>query len=816
MMKPQTPKTPVRVLISYAWEDEAYRDWVAQLATQLRADGVDARLDRWHLEDRTFPEFMNSEVREADKVLVLCSPKYQEKVHAMEDGGPLTGSGWESMLLSSAMFAEGKRSKVMVALARGQSKESVPSWLQTFPREDLTHSDETKNHQHYLLLLRRLTGTTESAPPLGPLAIEAPDSVTPLFAGMLLDSLATDREVLPPVVPLPTNHFMPYHSLRERFSGRVKALWALHDLLVQGDKASIQGVGVVVGSGGLGKTQLATEYVHRFGNYYPGGVFWADAEQSLESVIQNIAFSSGIQVDGALPVERQSETLWRALKKLHAPVLIVFDNFSEEEALQPWLPIGDNLKFIVTTRRRDLALPKLALPYLTPEEGLALLNSRERKFGPEAIDLVTDLGGLPLALELLCNYLNQMPTLSVQAVRANIAKTGELSALDVFTEHYKDQLPTGHEKAIGATFQLSLNLASEAEYKLLKMIAFLAPTPVPRRLLKRAWGAGSDAVWADPVDNGISALDILSLLELDADHDPQMHRLLRGFIHSQVQENDDELKTLMVNSVKEELSRAHIITDTAALNELEKILPQGQAVLDVKTVDPEIKIAIASSMSSHQRARGRYQDAKKMGHLALSLAQQSFEPGHPSIAIRQSNLALVLRDLGDLEGAKTLLSEALKSNQQSFEPGHPSIAIGQSNLAMVLQDLGELERAKTLLSEALESDQQSFEPGHPSIARRQSNLAGVLQDLGDFEGAKTLLSEALKSDRQSFEPGHPSIARSQSNLAMVLKDLGELEAAKTLLMQSYEAFKNLLGEDHSSTLTVKRNLQFVEAEIEKQ
>ncbi|MCH7622876.1 MAG: toll/interleukin-1 receptor domain-containing protein [Nitrospinae bacterium] len=116
-MSPQNTNVPVRVFISYAWEDEEYREWVAQLASQLRGDGVDARLDRWHLQrGQTIPEFMNSEVRLADKVLVLCSPKYQEKVHAMEDGGPSTGVGWESMLLSSAMFAQDARGKAVIKI----------------------------------------------------------------------------------------------------------------------------------------------------------------------------------------------------------------------------------------------------------------------------------------------------------------------------------------------------------------------------------------------------------------------------------------------------------------------------------------------------------------------------------------------------------------------------------------------------------------------------------------------------------------------------------------------------------------------------
>jgi hypothetical protein len=33
------------VFISYFWDDDAHKEWVKELATQLRADGVDARLD---------------------------------------------------------------------------------------------------------------------------------------------------------------------------------------------------------------------------------------------------------------------------------------------------------------------------------------------------------------------------------------------------------------------------------------------------------------------------------------------------------------------------------------------------------------------------------------------------------------------------------------------------------------------------------------------------------------------------------------------------------------------------------------------------
>lgn len=166
-MNPKTANATIRVFISYAWEDDQYRDWVAQLAAQLRQDGVNARLDRWHLQiGQTIPEFMNSEMRHADKILVLCTPKYQQKVHAMEDGEATSGVGWESMLLSSAMFTQDARGKVVVALTKGDWKKSAPSYMIGFPYDDLTHSDETDLYQSYASLFRRLTSNTELAPPI--------------------------------------------------------------------------------------------------------------------------------------------------------------------------------------------------------------------------------------------------------------------------------------------------------------------------------------------------------------------------------------------------------------------------------------------------------------------------------------------------------------------------------------------------------------------------------------------------------------------------------------------------------------------------
>ena len=125
---------------------------------------------------------------------------------------------------------------------------------------------------------------------------------------------------------------------------------------------------------------------------------------------------------------------------------------------------------------------------------------------------------------------------------------------------------------------------------------------------------------------------------------------------------------------------------------------------------------------------GRVEDLWKLHDLLqkeLASAEASFEPGHPSIATRQSNLALVLKDLGELEEARDLLRQALASAEASFEPGHPSIATRQSNLALVLKDLGELEEARDLLRQAHQALHEKFGPEHPSTKTVLNNLRGV-------------------------------------------------------------------------------------------
>ncbi len=64
--------------------------------------------------------------------------------------------------------------------------------------------------------------------------------------------------------------------------------------------------------------------------------------------------------------------------------------------------------------------------------------------------------------------------------------------------------------------------------------------------------------------------------------------------------------------------------------------------------------------------------------------EKNFGVDHPTTAVRYSNLALVLKDLGDYSGAKALLEKAIQVFEKSLPDGHPYIQIVQGHLNAVL------------------------------------------------------------------------------------------------------------------------------------
>ena len=98
--------------------------------------------------------------------------------------------------------------------------------------------------------------------------VKSPDLLAEALAQ--LAEMPTDR--VPDPGPLPPNSRMPY-SVNPKFTGREADFKKLAETL-KGAGHSIVVNQAITGLGGVGKTQLAAEFGHRYGRYFQGGVFW--------------------------------------------------------------------------------------------------------------------------------------------------------------------------------------------------------------------------------------------------------------------------------------------------------------------------------------------------------------------------------------------------------------------------------------------------------------------------------------------------------------------------------------------------------------
>ncbi|MEP3209741.1 MAG: toll/interleukin-1 receptor domain-containing protein [Maribacter sp.] len=151
------PKT----FISYAWESDETKDWVKKLATELRSDGIDAKLDQWEvLPGDQMPHFMEKSVRENDYVLIICTPNYKAKSE-----NRIGGVGYEGDIMTAEVLQTSNHRKFIPILKSGTKETSIPSWLQGKYYVDLSNGRHYNNN--YSDLTTTLVNDREVAPELG-------------------------------------------------------------------------------------------------------------------------------------------------------------------------------------------------------------------------------------------------------------------------------------------------------------------------------------------------------------------------------------------------------------------------------------------------------------------------------------------------------------------------------------------------------------------------------------------------------------------------------------------------------------------------
>lgn len=153
--------TPL-VFVSYSHDSPDHKKWVAELATKLLGNGIDVILDQWDLRyGDDVPKFMERGVREADRVLMICTEPY---VHKSNEGKG--GVGYEAMIVTGELVRDLGTSKFIPIIKQDSADPKLPVSVST--RFYINLTDEKIFDEEFEKLLRELHGTPPvKKPPLG-------------------------------------------------------------------------------------------------------------------------------------------------------------------------------------------------------------------------------------------------------------------------------------------------------------------------------------------------------------------------------------------------------------------------------------------------------------------------------------------------------------------------------------------------------------------------------------------------------------------------------------------------------------------------
>jgi hypothetical protein len=344
-------------------------------------------------------------------------------------------------------------------------------------------------------------------------------------------------------------HIFNVPPRNDHFTGRLDHLRGLHERL--GSAVTVLQA-AVHGLGGVGKSQIAIEYAHRYATSYDI-VWWVAAEKPavMQTGISALAAALDIPLTG--DHRRQTEALYAELRR-RGNWLIIYDNAEGPEELYP-LPEGGRV--LITSRNPNWAsiATAMSLDVLTDSEASGFLDKRLSTGGSRDYGSITDveelterLGYLPLALEQAAAFI-QAAGISVRDY-LGLLSTNPRDALSA-------SAPIGYAQTVVDTWMLSLDKIEKTcpdAYWLLLFCAFLAPDHVPRRLLSRPeshlprW---LSSVVTDPARYfaAVSALRRYSMVNASSE-EISLHRLVQWVVRQRVKHSGRHPSGLVADAVR--------------------------------------------------------------------------------------------------------------------------------------------------------------------------------------------------------------------------------------------------------------------------
>lgn len=358
-----------------------------------------------------------------------------------------------------------------------------------------------------------------------------PVGAGPAHVGQVHDPPATaDPALVPRQLPASIADF----TGRDAHIADIKAV-------IAAERDSAYGMRIVgiSGKGGVGKSSLAVRVAHELRELFPDGQLYGDLQNPAEmddpaaTLLARFLRSLGVS-GAAVPDDPQERVEMYRSVLADRRVLVVLDDVTSEEQIQPLLPGSATCAVIATSRVRLSGLfgaHWVDIDVLDTETSTGLLA---KIIGPARVlaepvaarELVALCGGLPLALRIAGARLASRPHWRIAALVARLED--EAGRLDEFTY-----------RGVGLRFNIDLTYRGlpERAKRLLRLFAVVRTTDFP------AWMAAAlldtDLIDAEDVLEQLVEAQLLDAVDYPGEHlRYRFHSLIRIYAVERLTETE--------------------------------------------------------------------------------------------------------------------------------------------------------------------------------------------------------------------------------------------------------------------------------------
>ncbi|MFF3500057.1 FxSxx-COOH system tetratricopeptide repeat protein [Streptomyces sp. NPDC003247] len=641
------------------------------------------------------------------------------------------------------------------------------------------------------------------------------------------------------------------------FTGRGKELDALHQRLTTEGSAAVLPE-ALHGLGGVGKTQIAVEYVYRHSDEYDV-VWWISAEhpEQIRQSLARLGAVLGVETGGEQKITIAAVLGALRMGRPYRRWLLVFDNAEHPETVRQFFPTGGTGRILVTSRNAQWGriAQTVDIDVFTPEESIELLARRGPELEhPQAARVAEALGNLPLALEQAAAWLSEtgMPVDEYLQIfedeRADLdSQRGELLAAGV---------PVDYPEPVAAAWNMSLGRLAERHagaHQLLQVCSFFAPEPIARRIFTGVRGVELPAelteVLRDPVKLGqaIREINRFSLIRINhRDNTIQMHRLVRAVLVGRMspQEqadmrhaahvllaNYDPGDVVSVNwpryselMVHARFSRAQECDDGWVRDMVRNIIrylhgsgdhltcvEYGREVVQAWTErlgENDLQtLTVAATLGHALRTLGDYREASELNDNSLRLLRESVGEDHPNTLAAVGAVSENAQIRGDFARSVELEEDRWRRAVREFGDNDPTTLAAANDYALALRLVGDYAEALRIDTQARDAAVQLL--GYDALLPLllTNNLSIDIRENGDYIGSRRMQEETLQLVRQvTRDRTAPLSLIAARTLAVHRRKAGDHAGALELNDETLRLYRSRFGERNLNVAATVLNL----------